>query len=113
MNKQRFLLLAIVIGFSLAIGGEYNLVDAETYRDFDGKLISEEQYVQRVNICEGLQNHNNLDKEINCMEYALSKAMHDHWVLAYQVSERFEQFLDNNDLIVDNNLSDILPPNSP
>ena len=105
-STRKLLFLAIVVGFSIAVSN--NLASAETYRDFNGKLISEEQYVQRVNICEGLQSHNNLDKNIDCMEYALSKEMHDHWFLAYEVSEKFEQFLDSRDIVVDNNISDIL-----
>ena len=95
-SKTLLLLFASLIGFSLAIGGEYNLVDAETYRDYNGELLSEEQYVQRVNICETLMN--TLPEDTDCMEYALTKEIYDIWYIKYVVSEKFEKFLDARDI---------------
>ena len=66
---------------------------AELYQDFNGRLISEDEYLQRVNICHDILEDGQLPQNTDCMKYALSEQVKLTWTIIYGAAPMFDDFL--------------------
>lgn len=49
----------------------------ELYKDFNGGYINEKQYEDRVLYCSDMQRYDELDKNIDCLSWVLTKEGND------------------------------------
>jgi len=88
MNKsQKFAIISIVFFLISTIISQ--VVYAELYQDYDGKLITEEEYLQRVNICIEKQQSD------DCLTWALTDTAEALWNFKYKIQQPGKESLSN------------------
>jgi hypothetical protein len=68
-------------------------VTAELYQDFDGRMITEEEYMQRVNICIDQKAIDMLAQETDCLKWALTDDAKYNWYFEYEVRQKAQKNL--------------------
>lgn len=91
LNTKR-LLLSIVIGFNIATSIDLATSEneiAEKYEDYDGNVITQDQYEERLAHCWSLKSDNAIDDDVDCESWVLTKEGNDR-LLKLVIEESLE-----------------------